>query len=72
MKAKELRELTMEELSRRLDDFEEQLYKLRFQRSTGQIEDPTRIREARKNIARVLTVINERRAVQAPGEESST
>ncbi len=66
MKAKEmrtqLREQSLEELSKRLSDLEEQLFKLRFQKSTGQIEDPTRIRQVRRSIARVLTVINERRA----------
>jgi large subunit ribosomal protein L29 len=82
VKANELREQSMEELNKRLSDFEEQLFKLRFQRSTGQIEDPTKIRDARRNIARVKTVINERRAgrvsmpvdspvVTAPAEEKS-
>jgi large subunit ribosomal protein L29 len=66
MKAKEmraqLREQSLDELRKRLSDLEEQLFKLRFQKSTGQIEDPTRISQARRNIARLLTVINERRA----------
>lgn len=65
MKSTELREQSMDELERRLADFREQLFKLRFQKSTGQIEDPNRIRQAKRNIARVLTVINERRAAQA-------
>jgi large subunit ribosomal protein L29 len=73
VKASELREQTMEELNKRLSDTEEQLFKLRFQKSTGQIEDPTKIRDARRNIARVKTVINERRAALAsvPVEEKS-
>jgi large subunit ribosomal protein L29 len=66
MKAKEmraqLREQSLDELQKRLSDLEEQLFKLRFQKSTGQIEDPTRISQARRNIARLLTVIRERRA----------
>jgi large subunit ribosomal protein L29 len=61
MKGKELRERTLDELSKTLGDLEEQLFKLRFQKSTGQIENPTKIREVRKDIARVLTVMNERR-----------
>lgn len=65
VKAKELREQSMDELNKRLSDYEEQLFKLRFQRSTGQIEDPTKIREARRNLARVKTVITERRAEPA-------
>ncbi len=69
MKASELREQSLEELSRKLSDFEEQLFKLRFQRSTGQIEDPNKIREARRNIARVLTIINERTAAEGAGSD---
>ena len=62
MKATTLRERSPEELTKNLSDLEEQLFKLRFQKSTGQIENPVKIREVRKDIARVLTVINERRA----------
>jgi large subunit ribosomal protein L29 len=61
MKAPTLRERSVEELTKTLSDLEEQLFKLRFQKSTGQIENPVKIREVRKDIARVLTVINERR-----------
>jgi large subunit ribosomal protein L29 len=62
MKATALREQSVEELNQTLGTLEEQLFKLRFQKSTGQIEDPTKIRTVRKDIARVLTVLNERRA----------
>jgi len=62
MNAKEIRERSDDELRKALGDLEEQLFKLRFQKSTGQIENPTKIREVRKDIARVLTVINDRRA----------
>ena len=65
MKATELRDRSDDELTKTLSDLEEQLFKLRFQKSTGQIEDPTKIREVRKDIARVMTVIKERR-----GQES--
>ncbi len=61
MKAREIREQSIDELRKTLGDLEETLFKLRFQRSTGQIEDPTKIRKVRKDIARVLTVISERR-----------
>ncbi len=60
MRAKEFRERTDDELKKSLGDLEEQLFKLRFQKSTGQIENPQKIREVRKDIARVLTVINQR------------
>ena len=62
MKAQQLREQSRDELQKSLGDLEEQLFKLRFQRSTGQLDNPSKIRQVRKEIARVLTVINERRA----------
>jgi large subunit ribosomal protein L29 len=65
MKATTLRERSAEELAKNLSDLEEQLFKLRFQKSTGQIENPIKIREVRKDIARVLTVINERRVKES-------
>ena len=65
MKASALRERSAEELTKTLSDLEEQLFKLRFQKSTGQIENPIKIREVRRDIARVLTVINERRAQES-------
>ncbi len=68
MKARELRERSMEELNKTLGDLEEQLFKLRFQKSTGQIENPQKIREVRKDIARVQTVLNEHRFAEAKNE----
>jgi large subunit ribosomal protein L29 len=65
MKAPTLRERSPDELTKTLSDLEEQLFKLRFQKSTGQIENPVKIREVRKNIARVLTVMNERRVQES-------
>jgi large subunit ribosomal protein L29 len=65
MKATALRERSVDELAKTLSDLEEQLFKLRFQKSTGQIENPVKIREVRKDIARVLTVINENRAQES-------
>ena len=65
MRAQELRDRSIDELTGTLADLEDKLFKLRFQKSTGQIEDPTKIRGVKKDIARVLTVINERRAEEA-------
>lgn len=62
MKAKEIRDRSDDELRKALGDLEEQLFKLRFQKSTGQIENPIKIREVRKDIARMLTVMGERQA----------
>ncbi len=62
MNAKDIRERSDDELRKALGDLEEQLFKLRFQKSTGQIENPIKIREVRKDIARVMTVMTERQA----------
>lgn len=60
MKVKELREMTSEELNAKLNGLKEELFNLRFQLVTGQLENPMRIREVRKTIARVKTIIRER------------
>ena len=59
MKASELRELGVEELRGRENDLAEQLFALRLQQVTGQIDSPAKVREARRNMARVLTVLRE-------------
>lgn len=60
MKAMELRELTDEELRQRHEDTRKELFNLRVQQSTGQIEKATRIRELRREVARILTVMHGR------------
>ncbi|HHX73593.1 MAG TPA: 50S ribosomal protein L29 [Firmicutes bacterium] len=56
MKARELREYSDVELDSKLAELKEELFNLRFQMATGQLENPMRIREVRKNIARVKTI----------------
>jgi len=60
MKANEIRELTNEELGQRSDDTHRELFNLRMQQSVGQVENPLRIRELRRDIARINTILNER------------
>jgi len=60
VKAKKLRELTDEELNRKVADYKEELFNLRFQLATGQLDNPMRIRDVRKNIARCKTVPRQR------------
>ncbi|NLZ94027.1 MAG: 50S ribosomal protein L29 [Firmicutes bacterium] len=60
MKAKELREYSDVELAGKLAELKEELFNLRFQMATRQLENPMRIREVRKNIARIKTVQRER------------
>jgi large subunit ribosomal protein L29 len=61
LKTPELRELDVEELERRLSETRRELFNLRFQHATGQLENTGQLREVRRNIARLLTVLNQKR-----------
>jgi large subunit ribosomal protein L29 len=56
-----LREKTVDELQHREQELAEQLFALRLQKTTGQLEKPAKMRTARKDLARVLTVLNEKK-----------
>ena len=60
MKARELADLDAYELAAKLAEAKEELFNLRFQNVTGQLDNPHRLREVRKDIARVLTVMRQR------------
>jgi large subunit ribosomal protein L29 len=60
LKARELRELSDEELARRLDESREELFRLRFQVATGALENTARLKLAKNDVARILTVQRER------------
>lgn len=60
MKIKELRDLQTKELETKLGDLKEELFNLRFQHATGQLENPMRIREVKKTYARIKTILTER------------
>lgn len=60
MKATELRGLSVGELEGRIDQLKDELFNLRFQLATGQLENPMRIRQVRKDIARAKTVLRQR------------
>jgi len=60
LKAKNLRDLTDEELAKKLEESKDELFRLRFQLATNQLDNPMRLKEVRKNIARLKTVIRER------------
>jgi large subunit ribosomal protein L29 len=62
MKPKELRDLTDDELERRLAETRQELFNLRFQSATGALENPARIKLTKREIARILTVRHEREA----------
>jgi large subunit ribosomal protein L29 len=60
MKTSELRPLTELELNNRLNDFHQEMFNLRFQRASGQLKNSARVREVRKTIARIKTLLHER------------
>jgi len=60
MKAKELREMSVEELNVKLNDLKKDLFNLRFQNATNQLENPMKIVDVRHDIARIKTVIREK------------
>ena len=62
MKATEIREMSNEELMKKLEEFKSELFVLRFQTETGQLENPMKINLIKKDIARVKTVLRERAA----------
>ena len=60
MKTTEIRELSAAELDTKLADLKEQLFNLRFQMATGQCENPMKIRDVKKSIARIKTIQRDR------------
>ncbi len=64
-KPSELRAKTVDELKQDEGDLRKELFNLNFQKVTGEIENPMRIKEIRKDIARVLTIINEKERVKS-------
>ena len=60
MKTTEIRELSAAELYTKLADLKEELFNLRFQMATGQCENPMKIRDVKKSIARIKTIQRER------------
>ncbi len=65
MKPSEVRGLTIDELTQKEQDLRRELFNLRFQQATGEIENPMRIRMVRKDIARVLTTRSEKLKVKS-------
>ncbi|MEW6082482.1 MAG: 50S ribosomal protein L29 [Bacillota bacterium] len=60
MKAEEIRQMADKELNRRLSDLKEELFNLRFQSATGQLDNNMRISQVRRDIARVKTVMRQK------------
>ncbi len=60
MKVAEIRELTVDDLRAREKDLDDQLFRLRIQKSMGQLEAPARVRELRKDLAKIKTILREK------------
>jgi large subunit ribosomal protein L29 len=67
MKASEIRDLSMEEKLRKVNDLKEELFNLRFQHEIGQLENPQKMKQAKREIARMKTIIRESELNQETG-----
>ena len=61
MKVKEIRDLTTEEIISKIAESKEEIFNLRMQQATGNLEKPSRIKELRKDVARMKTILAERK-----------
>ena len=59
MNASEIRELTVDEMQRKLSDLKQELFNLRFQHEIGQLENPRKLKQTKQDVARLQTVIRE-------------
>jgi large subunit ribosomal protein L29 len=64
MKVKEIRELSTDEINTKLVETKQELFNLRFQQATGNLEKPSRLRDLRHTVARMKTVLKEREATK--------
>jgi large subunit ribosomal protein L29 len=62
MKASEVRELTVDDLRAREKELDDQLFRLRIQKSMGQLEAPAKVRGIRRDLARIKTILREKKA----------
>ena len=71
MKPSKIRDQSVQELENERTRLEEQIFKLRFQNAVGQLDNPLKLRTVRRDLARVRTIMNEKRRAQAsaPGTE---
>jgi large subunit ribosomal protein L29 len=65
MKVEDVRQLTPDQLTEKISELKKEQFNLRFQKATGQLENTSRVRQVRRDIARLSTVANEKRAAGA-------
>ena len=68
MKTTELRKMSSQELAKKLQDLKQELFNLRFQHAVNQLDNPHKISDVKKDIARVKTILNEKDAVAEDNE----
>ena len=61
MKVKEIKEMTMEELDQQLEEIKKEQFNLQLQQVSGQLENPARIKELRRSVARIRTIQNQKK-----------
>ena len=69
-KSGDLRSQTPDQLTERMEMLGKEIFNLRFQRASGQLENTARVRQARRDIARIKTILGERSRQAAPGARS--
>ena len=69
VKLEKLRGMSLEELGREENEIRDQVWKLRMQLATGQLDNPRKVREARRDLARVLTIRRQRRSAEVGGAQ---
>ena len=69
MKPREIRELSVDELQRKGDDLTQELFNLRFQHGVGQLENTAKLKETKKDIARVRTILKEKQRSESENSE---
>jgi large subunit ribosomal protein L29 len=69
MKASEIRELSAEEKQRKITDLKQELFNLRFQHATGQLENSSKMKQTKRDIARIKTILSESAVKNKTGKE---
>ena len=69
MKASEIRDMNIDEMAQKLNDLKEELFNLSFQHEIGQLENPQRMKETKRDIARIKTIIREVEVKNRTAEE---
>jgi len=67
LKAKDIRDLSQDEMEQRLTETREELFNLRFQNATGQLDNYKRLKELRRDVARIKTILRQREIAEAEG-----